>query len=329
MNNYSDDFRKTLAVEISTQIDVQTQQKKSELMGICDRQVFTAEDDKIWDVGGLEFKNADGVRTQLKDLESELKEDNRTFRKTRKAIVCPIDLRRLSQSELREQYMNAITRSITDDYGRKIDETIYGAMDATFYESTRSNLASVSAIPRNYTFLGDGNANIDFTNAATYQDGFNYKQFLLMLQKFEAKFFNNGIAFLCSEVERAKLREDISINDDYKRSSGVQYDNSGRITYLNGVRIIALGSQPRVGKAIVKKSKNDVENADKRACFMFNTNEGGGISAITYDLTGLNLEVQKVQNELKVNQVVADFEVGAIRKASGFIIRAYTEVLTN
>jgi hypothetical protein len=321
-NTNYDVLNRAAAREIETLIDIQSQQKQSKLLSLCDLQHFTSEKDKMWDMGGIEFKRADGARVKLASIESSVKIDNREFKKYRDALFFPIDQRQLHQSEVRDLYRTKVADQIRFAAFRNFDRCIYNSFDSTF----RSSFTDAKYDIGDHTFDGDGNKEFDFTNTTDFPNGFNYKGFLKMIEKFDAKGYSDGLAFVCSERERAQLRDDITTNNDYVRSTGVIFDKFGRIEYINGVKLVVFGSETRVGAPVVGKTKNG--QAGKINCFMFNTNEGGGQSAITYDLEPLNLKIEAVPDEYDVTAIKGDYKIGAIRKASAFIIRAVTNAIT-
>jgi hypothetical protein len=308
--NY-DTLNKASAREIERLVDIQTQQQQSKLLPLCDMQHFTTKYDKLWDMGGLEFKNADNARVKLASLESNVTMDNREFRKFRSGISVPVDIKQLEQSEVRDQYKAKISEQLRFAANRAYDFMVYQSFDATY----RSSYNDPKYAGGDHTFETDGNKEFDFSDAT----GFNYERFRKLIEEYESQGFSDGLAFVCTEKERAKLREEITTNADYRNATGVVYDKFGRIEYLNGVKIVVFGSNTRVGNPIIGKTKNSPTG--KRACFMFNTNEGGGTSAITYDVDPLNLEIIRVNDELKVWKMVGDYQIGAIRKANALVLR--------
>jgi hypothetical protein len=316
--NY-DVLNRAAAREVETLIDIQTQQTKNKLLTLCDLQHFTSKYNKLWDMGGLEFKPANESRVKLAKIEANPTIDNREFEKFREGISVVIDINQLHQSEVKDQYKTRLAESIRYGAERAFDKMIYHAFDATYWESINSDLAPTK---KTHSFLQDGNEQMDFSAITAEHPHFNYNDFRSMILWFAGRNVSAGLAFVCSEIEREQLRSEVNTNVDYVRSSGAIFDKFGNLEFLNGVRIVTFGSQARVGDTIVGKTKNSP--AGKRACFMFNTNEGGGSSAITYDVEPLNLEFIRINDELKAWALVGDYKIGAIRKASGFVIRALT-----
>jgi hypothetical protein len=216
-------------------------------------------------------------------------------------------------SEIKDNYLSTFTNLVSRAAERTYDSVIYKALDATFQERAKYDDGRA---PKTHTFENDGCEQIDFT---TGSKTFNYVNFCKMIERFEAKDFDfGGIAFVCSEVERAALEDDLVTNDQYRRNSGAVFDSRGRLEYLRGVKIIKFGSGPAEGSKIVKTS------GGKRKCFMFNTNEGGTKSAITYDNISVRTSVIKLPDEIDVNMSSFVIEAGACRCSSAFVIKALT-----